>query len=130
MALEPCHTYFQLYVTEENGQKYLSGYFTMRSNDIGCGLPFNIVSYAVLVHILALKHNMKPKELVYNACDAHIYENHVQQINEQSLRVPRTMPVLLIDETVKHKNWDEISFNDFDIVGYFPHPSIKMEMAV
>jgi thymidylate synthase len=130
MVLEPCHTYLQLYVTEENGQKYLSGYFTMRSNDIGCGLPFNLVSYAILVHVLALRADMKPKEIVYNACDAHIYKNHIAQINEQTTRTPRPVPHLTIDDSVKHKEWGNMSFSDFDVIGYYPHPAIKMEMAV
>jgi thymidylate synthase len=73
---------------------------------------------------------MKPKEIVYNACDAHVYKNHIEQINEQASRIPRSVPHIHIDESVKLKDWHDMSFKDFDIIGYFPHPTIKMEMAV
>jgi dihydrofolate reductase/thymidylate synthase len=130
MVLEPCHVFFQLYVTEENGQKYLSGHFLMRSNDFGCGFPFNITSYTILIYLLALRCNMKPKEIVYSCSDVHIYKNHITQIQQQFTRTPRPFPRLKVNDNVKYKDWSEIQYTDFDLIGYFPYPGIKMEMAI
>jgi dihydrofolate reductase/thymidylate synthase len=129
MVLEPCHTYFQLYVTEHIGQKYLSGYFTMRSSD-SLAWCYNIVSYTILIYILALKCDMKPKEIIYNSVDCHIYKNHVEQIKEQISRDIRPSPKILLNDSIKNKDWNEINFKDFSLVGYFPNPGIKMDMAV
>lgn len=130
MVLEPCHIFFQLYVTQEGDQKYLSGHFVMRSNDLGCGFPFNITSYAALIYVLALRCNMKPKEIIYSVSDVHIYKNHIPQLNTQFKRIPRPFPKLKINPNVKYKKWSEIQYEDFDLIGYFPHPGLKMEMAV
>jgi len=129
MVLEPCHCYFQLYVTENMGQKYLSGYFTMRSSD-SLAWCYNIVSYTILIYILALKCDMKPKEIIYNSVDCHIYKNHIEQIQEQISRDIRPSPKIILNNSIKNKDWNEISFKDFSLVGYFPNPGIKMEMAV
>lgn len=129
MVLEPCHTYIQFYVTEENGEKYLSAYFNMRSSD-NIAWVFNICSYDLLVRILALKCNMKPKEIIYNAVDCHIYKNNIEQVKEQMTRVPRPFPCLKLDESIKTKDWADIKYEDFDLIGYFPYPSIKMKMAI
>lgn len=130
MVLDPCHTYIQFYTEEINGVKYLSAYFTMRSNDIGCGFAFNLTSYTLLVQILALKSNMKPKEIIYNAVDCHIYKTHKNQIKEQMTRVPRPFPKVQLDPSIKTKDWADITYEDFDLIGYFPDKSIKMEMAI
>lgn len=129
MVLEPCHTYIQFYVTEENGEKYLSAYFSMRSSD-SLAWCYNICSYYLLVRILALKCNMKPKEIIYNAVDCHIYKNHIEQIKEQMTRVPRPFPKVHLSESIKTKDWADIKYEDFDLIGYMPHPSIKMKMAI
>jgi thymidylate synthase len=131
MVLEPCHTYIQFYVTEDNGEKHLSAYFSMRSSDyfLAAG-GFNTPSYALLVYILALKCGMKPKEIIYNAVDCHIYKNHITQIKEQMTRVPRPFPCLELDESIKTKDWSNIKYEDFNLIGYFPHPTIKAHMAV
>lgn len=131
MVLEPCHTYIQFYVTEENGQKYLSGYFTMRSSDVfKAAISFNTVSYCILLYILALKCNMKPKEIIYNAVDCHIYKNHFKQMKEQMSRQPRPLPKLKLDESIKNKDWKDITYKDFELIGNFPYPFISAPMAV
>ena len=129
MCLDMCHTYIQFYVTENNNQRFLSAYFTMRSSD-SLAFCYNIVSYTLLVYILALKCDMKPKEIVYNSVDCHIYKNHIDQIQTQMTRIPRPLPSVQLSKTLKIKDWSHMTFQDFDLVGYFPHPSIKMEMAV
>lgn len=129
MVLEPCHCYLQLYVTETNGQKYLSGYFTMRSSD-SLAWCYNIVSYTILIYILALKCDMKPKEIIYNSVDCHIYKTHIEQIKKQISRPLRPFPKIILDNSVKNKDWNQITFKDISLIGYFPHPGIKMDMAV
>lgn len=128
-ALLPCHYSFQLYVEEINGERYLSGHFTMRSSD-NLAWSFNIVSYSILVYILAKRCNMKPKEIIYTAGDIHIYRNHVTAVKEQITRTTRPFPKLLLSDSIKYKEWDEISGEDFELWGYFPNPSIPMEMAI
>lgn len=129
MCLEPCHTYIQFYVEEINGVKYLSGYFNMRSSD-SLAWCYNILSYNLLINILALKCDMKPKEIVYNSVDCHIYTNHVEGIKEQLSRTPRPFPHIKLDESLRNKDWSEMEYSDFELVGYFPYPSIKMPMAI
>jgi thymidylate synthase len=102
----------------------------MRSNDLGCGAPFNYFSYAVLTYIIALKCDLRSGELVYTVSDAHIYQNHVNEIHEQLKRDPRPLPKLVVNPSVKTKGFAEITMDDFELVGYFPHPGIKMAMAV
>jgi dihydrofolate reductase/thymidylate synthase len=130
MALEMCHIFFQLYVTEIDNTKYLSGHFVMRSNDLGCGFPFNLVSYTVLLYILALRCDIKPKDIVYTCSDCHIYTNHFDALRTQFSRTPRPFPKLIVDPSVKHKDWKDMSFSDFELAGYMPHSSIHMEMAI
>lgn len=130
MALVPCHYSFQLYVTVEKNQKYLSGLVNLRSNDLFLGNPFNIFCYYTLIRILALRCDMKPKELILNIGDAHIYSNHVSQVNELLDRERKSACILEIDETIKDKKWEEICIQDFSVIGYFPHPNIKAPMAV
>lgn len=130
MALEMCHVYFQLYVTEINNQKYLSGHFVMRSNDLGCGFPFNLVSYTVLIYILALRCGMKPKEIVYTCSDCHIYKNHFDGLHMQISRNPRPFPKLLLDPAIKHLDWKEMTHSHFELAGYMPHASIPLKMAI
>ena len=84
----------------------------------------------LLTYILAKKHNMKPKELVYVAGDTHIYKNHIEQVNEQLTRTPRPFPKVVVNDSVKYKDWSEITVDDFELIGYFPHPTIKIPMAI
>jgi len=129
-ALLPCHYSIQFYVEEKDGVKYLSGMFNMRSSDVFLGLPFNIVFYSTLIHILCLRHNMKPKELIYTGGDIHIYNNHIKQINQQIKRIPRPFPKIELNESLKNKDWKDMKVNDFELIGYFPADTIKAQMAV
>ena len=130
-ALLPCHFSVQFYVEEDvHKQKHLSCHFTMRSNDLFLGHPFNIFSYAVMTYILAAKTNMKPKELVFTGGDVHIYKNHLEQVNEQTSRKNRPLPRLMLNPNLKYKDFSDITIDDFEIVGYFPHGVIKAPMAV
>jgi len=102
----------------------------MRSNDLFIGNPFNIFSYAVLTYILAMRCDMKPDRLVYSVGDAHIYKNHLEQVAEQLSRSSRPFPKLRLNSEVRTKSISDITVDDFDIVGYFPHPAIRAPMAV
>jgi thymidylate synthase len=127
MALVPCHLMFQFYV---EGTDELCCHVNLRSNDLLLGAPFNIFGYAVLVYIIAMKCDLKPKSLLYTITDAHIYSNHVDQVQEQLSRVLRSEPVLILDDSVKHKDFNEITIDDFHLIGYFPDTPIKADMAV
>jgi dihydrofolate reductase/thymidylate synthase len=129
VALPPCHYSFQLYVTEINNEKYLSGMFNMRSSD-SLAWSFNVVFYSLLVQILAARSGMKPKELIYCGGDVHIYNDHIEGINKQLLRTPRSFPKVYLNPEIKTKDWSQMTFKDFDLVGYFSYPSIKMKMAI
>ena len=129
-ALLPCHYSVQFYVEERDNQKYLCCLFNMRSNDFLLGNPFNIFSYAVLTYIISMKCDMKPGKLIYSGGDIHIYNNHIEQINEQLSRDPRPLPKLKLNPDVKTKRIQDISIDDFEVIGYFPHPFIKAPMAV
>ena len=102
---------------------------TMRSSD-SLAFCYNIVSYTLLVYILAKKCDMKPKEIIYNSVDCHIYKNHITQIQTQMTRTIRPFPKVNLHESIKTKDWSEMTFDLFELVGYFPHKSIKMEMAI
>ena len=129
-ALVPCHILLQFYVKQIGEEKHLSCQFYMRSNDVFLANVFNIVSYTILTYILALKCNMKPKEIIYTCGDAHIYLNHLEQVNELITRKPRPFPKLILDPSLKTKDWNEMTENDFELVGYYPHSSIKAQMAI
>lgn len=127
MVLAPCHYSCQFYVDHE---KRLNCHFTMRSNDMFLGCPFNIFSYAVLTYIIALKCKLRPGKLIYTVGDAHIYTNHIEQMREQITRKPRPLPALILNPDIEKKDWSEITIDDFELVGYMPHPSIQGKMAV
>lgn len=129
-VLPSCHLLIQFYVTEEHGQRYLSCMFTMRSSDFPIASGFNCVCYTILTYILAAKYNMKPKELIYVAGDTHIYQRHIQGVKEQLTRTPRPFPTVKLAQCIKDKEWKDITVDDFELIGYFPHPGIKMEMAI
>jgi thymidylate synthase len=130
-VLPSCHSFFQFYVEKDaNGQKHLSCHMYQRSCDMFLGEPWNIMSYAILTYIFAKKTNMKPKKLFISFGDCHIYNNHIQQVKEQLSRTPLVMPRLLLDDSIKNKDWNDIKFEDFKVIGYFHHNVIKGEMAV
>jgi thymidylate synthase len=124
MALPPCHAMFQFYVA--NGK--LSCQLYQRSADVFLGVPFNIASYALLTMMLAQVVGLEPGEFVHSLGDAHLYSNHIEQANLQLSRECRKLPIMKINPEVK----DIFSFKleDFELVGYDPHPHIKAEVAV
>lgn len=95
---------------------------------MGLGVPFNIASYALLTRLVAQATGRKPGEFVHTIGDAHIYLNHVEALEEQLKRKPRPFPKLKINP--EKTNIDEFMFSDFELIGYNPHQSIKMKMAV
>lgn len=124
MALPPCHAFFQFYVA--NGK--LSCQLYQRSADIFLGVPFNIASYALLVHMIAQVCNLKVGEFIHTLGDAHIYSNHIEQVQLQLTRDFRALPKLKLNPAVT--NVFDFKFEDITIEGYDPHPAIKGEVAV
>lgn len=129
-CLPPCHVSIQFFVEEKNGMKYLSGHMYQRSADWFLGEPFNILSYTVLIYLFAKMCDMIPNELIISTGDTHIYSNHIDQIKEQISRSYLTKPKLWINPDVKNKKIEDITIDDFDLIGYFCHPTIKGKMAV
>lgn len=123
MALMPCHLLFQLYVAD--GKLSLQVY--QRSADMFLGVPFNIASYAALNHMFAQQAGLEVGELVWTGGDCHIYDNHVEQVKEQLTREARPYPQLKLH---KAPSIFDYSFDDFEVVGYDPHPAIKAPVAV
>jgi thymidylate synthase len=137
MVLPPCHFSFQCYSHEKEGKRYLSLAWNQRSIDVGLGLPFNIASYGLLLEIIARSVNMIPYELIGNLGDCHVYNNHIEGIQEQLTREPFTLPTLNINSG--NENWhlleiDEI-INSFDpsvtfkIENYQSHLTIKLPLS-
>jgi dihydrofolate reductase / thymidylate synthase len=131
-VLPPCHgIVVQFYVDEdENNQKHLSCRVDCRSSDCFLGLPFNIASYAIFTYIIAKLTDMKPKELVINTGDTHVYLNHMDQVRAQLERNPLPFPVLEVSDKIKGKKLEEITIDDFELIGYLYHPAIRAPMAV
>lgn len=127
MALPPCHYSFQCYVSSD---KKLSLLWNQRSVDSFLGLPYNIASYAVLNMLLAKLANLTPGEIIFNGGDTHIYQNHFDQVTEQVSRVPFEFPNLIVPEISSIKDINDLSFEDFKLINYSHHSSIKAEMAV
>lgn len=124
MALRPCA--FQTIWDVSNG--YLNCTLIQRSGDLGLGVPINFTQYAVLVHMIAQVTNLKPGRLNHYINNAHIYENHVEQLQMQIKRKPYPSPKLLINKDVK--NFYDFTVDDFKLINYKHHPKIKMEVAV
>jgi thymidylate synthase len=124
MALPPCHNMFQFYVA--NGK--LSCQLYQRSADIFLGVPFNIASYALLTHMIAKVTGLGVGDFVHTLGDAHIYSNHREQADLQLSRTPKPLPQLVIKRDVT--SIDDFHFEDFEITGYDPDPSIKAPVAV
>lgn len=124
MALPPCHCLFQFYVNEGR----LSCQLYQRSCDIFLGVPFNIASYSLLTCMVAQQCNLLPGEFIWTGGDCHIYKNHFEQVALQLSRTPRPYPKLVI--TRKPASIFDYKFEDFEIVGYDPYPTIKAPIAV
>lgn len=124
MALPPCHCLAQFFVA--NGE--LSCQLYQRSADMGLGVPFNIASYALLTHMIAHVTGLKAGDFVHTTGDTHVYLNHVEPLQEQLIRTPKPFPTLHFKRTVR--SIDEFQFEDFEVRGYDPYPTIKMQMAV
>lgn len=124
MALPPCHALFQFYVA--NGK--LSCQLYQRSADYFLGVPFNIASYALLVHMFAQQCDLAPGEFVWTGGDVHLYSNHLEQAKLQLSREPLGLPQLNIKR--KPDSIFDYKFEDFEILNYEAHPSIKAPIAV
>jgi thymidylate synthase len=124
MALPPCHAFFQFYVADGK----LSCQLYQRSADIFLGVPFNIASYALLVHMVAQVCNLQVGDFVHTLGDAHIYSNHMEQVNLILTRPFKPLPKLTLNPVVK--DIFDFKFEDISITGYDPHPAIKAEVAV
>ena len=124
MALPPCHAFFQFYVAEGK----LSCQLYQRSADIFLGVPFNIASYALLVHFMARDLGLEVGDFVHTLGDAHIYSNHIDQVKLQISREPRTLPTLWLNPDVS--SLFDFTFDDVRLEGYDPHPHIAGAVAV
>jgi len=127
MVLPPCHYGFQVWTREENGQRYISLMWNQRSVDTFLGLPFNIASYGLLLHIIANEVNMIPDELIGNLGDTHLYSNHIEQAKEQISRTSFDLPKLKTD--VKIDGICCATPDDFVLEGYQYHPTIKAPLS-
>ena len=123
MALPPCHVLFQFYVADGK----LSCQLYQRSADTFLGVPFNIASYALLTMMIAQECGMQAGEFVHTLGDTHLYLNHMEQVDEQLSRSPRTLPTMRLNPDVK--SVFDFKYEDFTLEGYDPHPTIKAPMS-
>jgi len=124
MKLPPCHILFQFYVDEDR----LSCQLYQRSADVFLGVPFNIASYALLIHMIAQVTGLKPGEFIHTLGDTHLYVNHLEQAKLQLTREPRNLPTLWLNPEIK--NIFDFTYEDIKVLNYDPHPHIKADVAV
>jgi len=157
MALPPCHMFCQFYVSPPTSHHsnptlpVLSCQLYQRSADLGLGVPFNIASYALLTRMIAHVTGCQPGEFIHVMGDCHIYSNHIEGLTEQLSRDVREFPILNIKKPFLDHNSDNnngntllgsvtvddmvselenMTWDDFELIGYLPHGKVKMEMAV
>jgi len=135
MALPPCHLLFQFFcvppshkATEEQDKKLLSLLMYQRSCDMFLGVPFNIASYSLLLHMVAQVTGLEANECILTLADTHIYLNHFEQVKEQLSREPLPLPKLWLNPEIK--NIDDFKMEDIKLIDYKYHPPIKAPMAV
>jgi thymidylate synthase len=124
MALPPCHVFFQFFVVQ--GKLSLQMY--QRSCDMFLGVPFNIASYALLLHLVCKVTNLEPGEFIHTLGDVHIYSNHFEQVKTQLTRQPLALPQLRLNEKVTDIN--DFKMEDIELINYQHHEPIKAKMAV
>ncbi|SHF86785.1 thymidylate synthase [Flavobacterium segetis] len=123
-ALPPCHAFFQFYVSDGK----LSCQLYQRSADIFLGVPFNIASYALLTMMIAQVCDLQPGEFIHTFGDAHIYNNHFEQLELQLSRETRPLPRMVLNPVIR--NIFDFDYDDFTLEGYDPHPAIKGSVAI
>lgn len=124
MALMPCHSFFQFYVADGK----LSCQIYQRSADTFLGVPFNIASYSLLIMMISQVTNLEPGTLVYTLGDAHIYNNHREQVDLLLSREPRELPKITLNPNITNIN--DFRYEDFELTEYYPHPPIKGKVAI
>ncbi len=124
MALPPCHVLFQFYVQNDE----LSCQLYQRSADLFLGVPFNIASYSLLTMMVAQVVDLRPGDFVHTFGDLHLYQNHLEQAREQLTRDCRSLPRMKLNPGIKKMR--DFRFEDFELIGYDPHPAIKAPIAV
>lgn len=127
MVLSPCHAFFQFYVTTDF-KLHLK--LTQRSADIFLGVPYNIASYALLLHFVSMLTKLSPGELIWSGGDIHLYSNHFEQAVTQLNRKPKQLPIFVWEGWPLPDNINNIMVEDFSIAGYETHPHIKAKVAV
>lgn len=126
MKLPPCHILYQFYVAD--GKLSLQLY--QRSADWFLGVPFNVASYSLLLHMIAKLTGLEVGEFIHTTGDTHIYSNHVEQMKLQITREPRELPTLIINPNKEYRTIEDFTAEDFTFENYNPHPSIKGKVAV